>query len=81
MIGRHSLDSLDLGPRAAPRFGKLAYVAMLLGVVWGFVYLFVQLTSSWQVALGCVGLLVGYMLFSGWLADRSADGGRDDTMN
>lgn len=75
-------DELDLGPSAGRRglLGKFAYFAFFAAIAWGFVFLFFQLTRSWQVALGCVTLLVGYMLVTGWLAERSASGG-DQTMD
>ena len=83
MQPQRSLDSLDLGPSGNTRglLGKFAYVAFFLAIAWGFVFLFFQLTRNWQIAAGCVAVLVGYMLVSGWLAERSASGGPDNSMD
>ena len=82
VVRERKLEELDLGPSAGHRglLGKVAYFAFFAAIAWGFVFLFFQLTRSWQVALGCVTLLVGYMLLSGWLAERSASGA-DNTMD
>jgi hypothetical protein len=52
-------------------FGYVLLFALFGGL---FAYLFYQLTLSWKVAVGSVTILIGYMLLTGWWAERSASG-------
>lgn len=59
--------------------GLMGY-AILFACIGGlFVYLFYQLTLSWKIALGSVTFMIGFMLVSGWWAERNASGS-DHTM-
>ena len=55
----------------------IAYAMIFLLVAGLFVFLFIQFTSSWRLALILVAFLVGYMLLMGYLAGRNVEG-RDE---
>ncbi|MFT3786048.1 MAG: hypothetical protein QM770_07770 [Tepidisphaeraceae bacterium] len=68
------LEAMVIAPDRARRWtGWVTYVLLFLGVAAAFVWLFVQLTLSWKIALGSVAFLMGYMLLMAWWAGRGAD--------
>lgn len=74
-------DDYEIGPTSLTKRLRGLFGYALLFVLLGglFAYLFYQFTMSWRIALGCVTVLIGYMLLSGWWAERSA-GGPDNSM-
>lgn len=80
-VPEQQFNDYEIGPSGRVRWlrGLVGYV-MLFACLGGlFAYLFYQLTLSWKIALGSVTILIGYMLLSGWWAERSA-GGSDNYM-
>lgn len=80
-VSQHRFDDYEIGPSSRARKFRGLFGYVLLFVLFGglFAYLFYQFTMSWRIALGCVTVLIGYMLLSGWWAERSA-GGPDNSM-
>lgn len=69
-------DDYEIGPSARMRKlrGLIGYVLVFACVGGLFAYLFYQFTLSWKIAVGCVTMLIGYMVISGYLAERNANG-------
>lgn len=80
-VSGHRFDDYEIGPSGRTRrLRGLAGYILLFAILGGlFAYLFYQLTFSWKISIGSVTLLIGYMLLSGWWAERNASG-PDNTM-
>jgi hypothetical protein len=80
-VSQKQFNDYEIGASGRIRWlrGLAGYVMLFVCFGAMFAYLFYQLTLSWKVAIGSVTLLIGFMLLSGWWAERSA-GGSDHTM-
>lgn len=74
-MASHGFNDYEIGPSGRmKRIRGLLGFAMLIALAGGaFSYLFFLLTLSWQIALGSVTVLIGFMLLSGWWAERSGN--------